>query len=150
MDELIARLRQWQANSLVLYGTAHGFHWNVEGALFPEYHIFFEKVFEDIYASIDEIAEYQRRLGAYAPYTLGEMVSLNTYGDVKSDSTSPIAMSAILLDMMEKMIEEVKDLFDVATAQREQGIANYLADRQDKLQFWAWWLRSNVKTTLNI
>jgi starvation-inducible DNA-binding protein len=149
MNELINRLRQWQANSFVLYSTAHGFHWNVEGVLFTQYHEFFEKIFEDVYLTIDEIAEYQRRLKELAPFTLKDMLSLNTYGDVMTSSTSPVIMSGVLLDMIEKMIEEVKDLFDVATAQREQGIANFCADRQDKLEFWAWWLRSSIKTTTN-
>ena len=147
MNELIMRLRQWQANSVVLYSTAHGFHWNVEGALFTEYHEFFEEIYGDIYATIDTIAEWQRKFQSPAPFTLGEFVNLNTYGDATSPSTSPLVMSEILLTMIEKMIEEVKSLFDSATVQREQGLANFCAERQDKLQFWAWWLRSSIKTT---
>ena len=149
MDELISRLKQWQANSVVLYSTAHGFHWNVEGALFTQYHAFFEQIYTDVYETIDTIAEWQRKLDAPAPFTLGEFVSLNTYGDVTSPSNSPLVMSQILLEMIEKMISDIKDLFDVATSSREQGLANFCADRQDKLEFWAWWLRSSIKTTVN-
>jgi DNA-binding ferritin-like protein len=58
-------------------------------------------------------------------------------------------MSEALLLMIEKMIEDVKSLFDIATANKEQGLANFIADRQDKLQFWAWWLRSSIKSTIN-
>ena len=61
MEELIYRLRQWQANSLVLYSTSHGFHWNVEGALFTQYHAFFKEIYEDVFDSIDTIAEWQRK-----------------------------------------------------------------------------------------
>ena len=43
----------------------------------------------------------------------------------------------------------VKNLFDVATSSREQGLANFCADRQDKLQFWSWWLRSSLKSTIS-
>lgn len=148
MEELIAKLRQWQANSVVLYSTAHGFHWNVEGALFTQYHAFFEEIYSDVYATIDTIAEWQRKFQSPAPFTLNEMVNLNTYGDITSPSASPLAMSGILLSMIEKMIIDVKDLFDVATLEKEQGLANFCADRQDKLQFWAWWLRSSIKTTV--
>lgn len=148
-DDLIHRLQHWQANSFVLYSTAHGFHWNVEGVLFTQYHDFFEKIFEDIYLTIDEIAEYQRKLQSVAPFTLKQMMELTTYGDPVVTTNSPVIMSGILLDMIEKMIEEVKDLFDAATIAREQGIANFCADRQDKLEFWAWWLRSSIKTITN-
>lgn len=149
MEELIARLREWQANSVVLYSTAHGFHWNVEGALFTQYHAFFEEIYTDIYSTIDTIAEWQRKFQSPAPFTLQEMVELNTYSNMITESNSPLIMSQILLMMIEKMIEDVKNLFDVATSSREQGLANFCADRQDKLQFWSWWLRSSLKSTIS-
>jgi starvation-inducible DNA-binding protein len=149
MEELIARLREWQANSFVLYTTAHGFHWNVEGALFTQYHAFFEEIYTDVYSSIDTIAEWQRKLQSPAPFTLQEMLELNTYGGVTSESNSPLILSQVLLNMIEKMIEDLKALFNVATSSGEQGLANFCADRQDKLQFWSWWLRSSLKSTIS-
>jgi starvation-inducible DNA-binding protein len=148
MEELIYRLKQWQANSVVLYNTSHGFHWNVEGALFTQYHAFFEEVYSDIYSTIDTIAEWQRKMQSPAPFTLKQFTDLNTYGDIPMEYTSPLVMSEALLLMIEKMIEDVKSLFDLATANREQGLANFCADRQDKLEFWAWWLRSSIKSTI--
>ena len=150
MEELLARLRQWQADSVVLYSTAHGFHWNVEGALFTQYHAFFEQIYTDIYETIDTIAEWQRKFQSPAPFTLQEMINLNTYGDISLESSSPLAMSQMLLSMIEKMIIDVKNLFDVATQQKEQGLANFCADRQDKLQFWSWWLRSSTKSIITL
>lgn len=147
MEELVAKLKQFQANSFVLYTTAHGFHWNVEGALFTQYHAFFEQIYTDIYETIDTIAEWQRKFDSKAPFTLSEMQSLNTYGDIPNSSASPLIMSATLLSMIELLISEVTSLFDSATQAREQGLANFCADRQDKMQFWAWWLRSSIKTT---
>ena len=149
MEELIYRLRQWQANSFVLYSTAHGFHWNVEGALFTQYHAFFKEIYEDVFNSIDTIAEWQRKLQNPAPFTLQQFTDLNTYGDIPTGYTSPLVMSEALLLMIEKMIEDIKVLFDVATANKEQGLANFAADRQDKLEFWAWGLRSSIKSTIN-
>jgi starvation-inducible DNA-binding protein len=149
MEQLINLLKKFQANSVVLYSTAHGFHWNVEGPLFTQYHEFFEKIYTDIYDSIDVIAEYLRKYNVYAPYTLSDFISNNTYGDVQLDSNSPITMSRELLSMIESMISEVKFLFDQATLQNEQGLANFLAERQDKLEFHAWWLRSSLKQTVN-
>jgi starvation-inducible DNA-binding protein len=149
MEELIYKLKQWQANSLVLYSTSHGFHWNVEGALFTQYHEFFEKIYTDIFESIDTIAEWQRKFQSPAVFTLKQFTDLNTYGDITMVSTSPLAMSESLLFMIEKMIEDVKIIFDIATTNREQGLANFAADRQDKLEFWAWWLRSSIKSTIN-
>jgi len=149
MEELILELKRYQANSVVLYSTAHGFHWNVEGPLFTQYHEFFEQIYTDVYGTIDTIAEWLRKFDVKAPYTLEDFLSSNTYGDTQLDSNSAIIMSRQLLDMITKMISDQKALFDVATLQNEQGLANFLAERQDKLQFWAWWLKSSLKSTFN-
>jgi len=149
MENMIDLLKKLQANSVVLYSTAHGFHWNVEGPLFTQYHDFFEKIYTDIYQSIDAVSEFLRKYNTIAPYTLLDFTSNNTYGDVQVDSNSPISMSKQLLSMIESMISDIKILFDEATLQKEQGLANFLADRQDQLEFHAWWLRSSLKQTVN-
>jgi starvation-inducible DNA-binding protein len=149
MNELVAALKRWQANSVVFYNTAQGFHWNVEGPLFTQYHDFFGEVYADVYATIDKIAEWLRKFDVQAPYTLQDFMASQTYGDVQLDSNSPIAMSRQILAMNEAMILDIKNMFDVATLEREQGLANFLADRQDKHEFWGWWLRSSLKSTIN-
>lgn len=149
MEALINMLKKWQANSVVFYSTAHGFHWNVEGPLFTQYHAFFEQIYTDVYETIDTIAEWLRKFDVVAPYTLTDFVANNTYGDVQLDSNSPITMSRQLLDMNNKMISDIKVMFDEATLQNEQGLANFLAERQDKHQFWGWWLKSSLKQTIN-
>jgi len=149
MEDLLLNLKRWQANSVVFYSTTHGFHWNVEGPLFTQYHAFFEEIYTDVYSTIDTIAEWIRKFNSVAPYTLEDFVSNNDYGDITLDSNSPLAMSRQLLDMNNKMISDIKVIFDMATLQKEQGLANFLADRQDKHQFWGWWLRSSLKQTIN-
>lgn len=149
MSALIDLLKRWQANTVVLKSTAHGFHWNVEGPLFTQYHAFFKEIYEDVDSTIDTISEWLRKFDVVAPYTLGEFMMSSDYGDIQVDSNSPIEMSAKLLSMNDKMIQDIKQMFDLATAQKEQGLANFLADRQDKHEFWGWWLRSSLKTVGN-
>ena len=149
MNELILALKKWQANSVVFYSTAHGFHWNVEGPLFTQYHSFFGEIYSDVYATIDTISEWLRKFDVQAPYTLQDFISAQTYGDMQLESNSPIAMSKQILAMNDAMIADIKNMFGSATLQKEQGLANFLADRQDKHEFWGWWLRSSLKSTIN-
>ena len=149
MEELVFLLKKLQANSVVLYSTAHGFHWNVEGPLFTQYHAFFEEIYTDVYGSIDIVSEWIRKFDSVAPYTLSDFMINSTYGDTQVDSNSPIAMSKQLLDMISTMISDIKTMFTAATLQEEQGLANFLADRQDKLEFWKWWLKASIKPTVN-
>ena len=149
METLINKLKVWQANSVVFYSTAHGFHWNVEGPLFTQYHSFFEEIYSDVYATIDTISEWLRKFDVVAPYTLQDFIANNNYGDVQNESNSPLSFSRQLLAMNDKMISDIKIMFDEATLQKEQGLANFLADRQDKHEFWGWWLKSSLKQTIN-
>ena len=149
MDALINMLKTWQANTVVFKSTAHGFHWNVEGPLFTQYHAFFKEIYEDVDDTIDTVSEWLRKFDVIAPYTLTDFVANNNYGDVQLDSNSPVAMTRQLLTMNDKMISDIKLMFNEATLQEEQGLANFLAERQDKHEFWGWWLRSSLKQTIN-
>ena len=149
MDKIINMLKTWQANTVVFKSTAHGFHWNVEGPLFTQYHAFFKEIYEDVDDTIDTISEWLRKFDVVAPYTLTDFVANSNYGDVQLDSNSPLAMTRQLLAINDKMISDIKVMFDEATLQKEQGLANFLADRQDKHEFWGWWLKSSLKQTIN-
>ena len=64
MQELINALKQYLANTIVYKSAAHGYHWNVEGPLFTQYHEFFKKIYEDVEETIDNhisIFDYQRK-----------------------------------------------------------------------------------------
>lgn len=149
MEEIISLLRQYQANTVVLASTAHGFHWNVEGPLFTEYHEFFGDIYEDVDGTIDEISEWMRKFDVRAPYTLQQFMAAQNFGDVETVSNSPIVMSRMLYLMNEKMISDIKVMFDVATGLKEQGLANFLADRQAAHEKWGWFLRSVMRQTVN-
>ena len=149
MAGLVEALTQYQANSVVYASTAHGFHWNVEGPMFTEFHEFFDEVYTDLDGTLDTISEFLRKLGVKAPYTLEDFIASNNVGDTKIDSTSPIAMTRVLYQINEKFIADIKNMFDIATQNREQGIANYLADRQDQHEKWSWFMRSIMTSTVN-
>jgi len=149
MDGLIALLKQYLANSVVFANTAHGFHWNVEGPLFEEYHELFGDIYEDVDGTIDTIAEWMRKFDVQAPYTLQQFIDSQNFGETLTVSNSPIVMSRMLLIMNDKLVNDIKVLFDGATEMKEQGLANFLADRQAAHQKWGWFLRSSIKQTIN-
>ena len=141
MDELIKELRILLANSVTLYLKASGFHWNVEGENFTQFHDFFGDIYEDVYGAIDPLAENIRKLRAPAPFAIGTLDSLRTIED-KKVTTDPIEMCVDLSDANDYMIECIGRAFAAATKVGEQGIANFLADRDDMHKKWRWQLDS--------
>jgi starvation-inducible DNA-binding protein len=141
---LTDELSELQADVTVLYFTAHGYHWNVEGSDFGQYHSLFKKIYKDIYSSIDPIAENIRKLGEYAPFKLDTLIKLTSLSDSKVD-TNPKAMAKDLLKSNEQVVGKLKSVFDTANEANEQGIANFIAERIDLHQKWSWQLKASTK-----
>ena len=141
---LTDELAELQADVTVLYFKAHGYHWNVEGEDFGQYHELFETIYEDIYSSIDPIAENIRKLGEYAPFKLDTLIKLTSLSDSKVD-TNPKAMAKDLLKNNEQVVGKLKSVFDTANEANEQGIANFIAERIDLHQKWSWQLKASTK-----
>ena len=146
MEELIQALRVLLSDTVSLKFKAHGYHWNVEGDDFPQYHDFFQDIYQDYDGAVDTFAEWIRKLGEYAPYKLSRF---QAFSDVpETDVTSdPVAMSADLLMANDMVTVKLLDTFDLATALRQQALANFLAERQDMHQRWHWMLSAVIKPT---
>lgn len=138
MEQLIESLRQLQADVVKMYTYTHNAHWNVEGILFAEYHALFEKIYDDVYGQIDPISENIRKCGGYTTYPSAPALEVET---------SPRALTMHIEMLNEVVINQLKHTFVIANGLGEQGVANYVADRIDKHQFWAWWLKASLASS---
>jgi starvation-inducible DNA-binding protein len=141
---LSKELSELLGDQVVFYLRAHGYHWNVEGESFSQYHDLFEDIYSDVYSSIDPTAENIRKLDEYAPFKLDTLIKLSSLGDSKVP-TNPRAMAKDLLEANEKVIAKIRSTFNTAVEKDEQAIANFLADRLDMHQKWAWQLKASTK-----
>ena len=144
VPDLNEELTELLADVVSFYFRAHGAHWNVKGADFSEYHKLFLKIYEDVYESIDPIAENLRKLGSLAPFTLGSFLALRSIDDAPTTLQDPIALANDLLAANDIVLDELSDAFDCATAYNQQGVANFLAGRIDQHQFWKWQLTASL------
>ena len=123
---------------------AKQFHWNVEGPDFGQLHAFFDAIYTDVDGATDPTAEYIRTLGEYAPGSFERFVELS---QISGQTKIPRArlMLEELLANNGQMIELLNNVFEVATAENKQGIANFIAERLDAHEKHAWMLRSYLK-----
>ena len=120
------------------------FHWNVEGDNFPQYHDFFGNLYEEVYSSVDKIAEYIRTLDTFAPGSLSRYAELTIIED-QLKVPRPNLMFAELLSDNGKMIDLLNICFKSAEEENKQGIANFIAERLDAHEKHSWMLRSILK-----
>ena len=123
---------------------SQNFHWNVEGSNFPQYHAFFDTLYNDVNDTIDKIAEYIRILGHYTPGSLSRYSELSIIQDQTKIPRAELMFAESYQDC-ELMIQLVAAMFDEATAEKQQGIANYMAELQDLYAKKAWFIRSTLK-----
>lgn len=133
------------ADVVSFYFRAHGYHWNVEGEDFAQYHELFEEIYSDVYGSIDPIAENIRKLGDYAPFRLERFADLANIPGTGSAKADPKTLAKDLLKANDYLVDKLKDVYETADKEREFAIANFLADRLDMHQKWAWQLKASVK-----
>lgn len=144
MDQLIQQLKVILGTNFALYFKAHGFHWNVEGSDFSEYHNFLGELYTSIFNNTDLIAEKIRMLDAYAPGSLLRMMEL---ADIEEATIipSPISMLAELKRDNDRFIVHLRAGIVAADQAGEPAVGNFLQDLLDQHQKHAWMLRSFIK-----
>jgi len=141
---LVDNLKILLASTETFSLKSRNFHWNIEGSDFPQYHAFYDSLYNDTYETVDKIAEYIRVLNSYAPASLTRYAELTIIEDQTKIPRAELMFVETQQDI-EKMIELVIAMFDVATQERQQGIANYMAELQDFYGKKAWMVRSILK-----
>lgn len=143
MDELHKSLKIAFASEFSFYLKAHNFHWNVTGPFFTQLHQLFGGIYEEVYGSIDQFAEEIRSAGAFVPASYTRFSMLSEIDD-ETNIPDDADMIAILLEDSDKMVKILKFVFDIATAQGEDGLANFLAERMDAHRKHSWMLRATI------
>ena len=87
------------ADTWVLYGKTHGFHWNVTGPMFNSLHGMFDTQYNELWDSLDEIAERIRALGMAAPFGDSTLTKL---ASIQEAAAIPAAM-----DMVQQLMADL-------------------------------------------
>lgn len=132
------------ADATVMYHRAHGFHWNVIGPDFPEWHAKFEEIYDDVWESLDGIAENIRKIGGTAPFRLGALASIASVSDDLVVDFTPPALVADLLATNAGVLASLNTAYQVASAANQQGVVNFLAGRIEMHDKWAWQLSASL------
>jgi starvation-inducible DNA-binding protein len=141
---LIDELKKVHADAFTFYLKAHYYHWNVEGPNFPQYHDFLQNLYQEVFASVDSIAELIRTLDSYAPGTLTRLKELTSIEET-DDVPDAMTMMSRLLQENNILRASLLTAYRTAESTGEVGISNFLQDRIQAHEKHAWMLRSILK-----
>jgi starvation-inducible DNA-binding protein len=145
--DLVAALKTLQADIVTAYFQIHGYHWNVEGALFPEMHSKFLEVYEDIYGSIDDVSEMLRKLDTPAPHMLEQFIENRNISSVYFGNAARDQIESFLISN-EIIINDIRNAHRIADEVGQIGIASDLEIRESMHQKWNWQLSSTIKKSV--
>lgn len=131
--------------AFAIYVKTHAFHWNVEGVNFPQLHKLFNDQYEEIWGSLDDIAEHLRTLDAYTPMSMERFMALS---EVESASPAPMSAPDMVIELMndhETMRAVLKAAINAAKEVDEEGIVNFLGGRLEAHAKHRWMLRATAK-----
>jgi starvation-inducible DNA-binding protein len=144
MDELSQALKIVLANHYAFSLKAQNFHWNVEGPDFKQYHELFGDIYEEVYGSVDTIAERVRTIGFYTPGSFRRYLELSQIEDQVEIPNSRSMIEKLLADIS-VVQTSIKVCYDLAEQNSNHGLSNLMAERQDAFAKHAWMLTATLK-----
>lgn len=139
------------ADTYGLYLATHNYHWNVEGSNFVSLHNLFGDQYNELFLSIDIIAEHIRTLDSYAmPFEGDEIIHIlkaasnatNKEVDVNAKATR---MVHNLIDMNESVIASCQSAKEKAHSEKDDETVDLMVTRITAHQKALWMLRSVIK-----
>ena len=143
MTDLINKLTDVFNTNFVAYYRTHVSHVNITGRNFYSDHKLLQKIYEELQADVDTIAEFLRTLAAVMPESLGVVVDGSKIADLDVYGTADELLQSVLTDLT-SLISLYRELEEEAELAEEDQIGNFAQDRETVLTKFSWMLRSTL------
>lgn len=144
MDKLIEAMKVYFATNFQYYTKAHGYHVNVVGPNFFQYHKLLEDIYDDAQDNIDTIAEKIRALHAVVPFSLTRITELSEIEDA-DDAPKALDMISELLEDTNILMDIIREAHELAESEGDYGLLNYLEQRMDDHSKFIWMLKATLQ-----
>lgn len=140
-ERIAEGLARLLADTATLYFKTHGYHWNVTGPSFVSLHTLFEEQYQNLYGSIDGIAERIRALGYRAPGSYRELAKLTSVPEAEGTPSAEEMVQDLALGH-EQIARSVHELLSVSDTAGDYPTTDLLSERATFHEKAAWMLRS--------
>lgn len=128
------------ADAYVLYVKTKNFHWHVAGPNFRDYHLMLDEQADQIFASIDPLAERVRKLGHKTIHSLAEILTLTSLDENTAGYVSPYDMLIELLNDNKSVAKAMRDAHKVCDDNDDVATASLLEVYIDETERRTWFL----------
>lgn len=139
-DAIVTGLQKQVANAFILYLNYKHYHWQTFGPLFRDLHRLFDEFAEEVYLTIDEMAERIRMIGQNPVSRIEEFLQT---ASIKSaaQSTDMREMIREADENSKQIIKEMREAIKIADDNDDPGTADVLTRFVQIHEKQEWWLR---------
>lgn len=128
------------ADAFALYTKTKNFHWHLAGSHFRDFHLLFDEQADQIFDSIDSMAERVRRVGGTTIRSISHISQLQTIHDNNDEFVPAGEMIRILMEDNQQIAKRQRDAIEVCEKHRDSVTANALQEILDDTERRKWFL----------
>lgn len=128
------------ADAFALYIKTKNYHWHMSGRHFRDYHLLLDEQADQIFATIDPLAERVRKLGENTIRSVAHIAQLQRVKDNDEDFVAPKDMLVDLMNENKKMAKAMRDAHKVADDAEDVATASLLEVYIDETERRVWFL----------
>ncbi len=128
------------ADFFALYVKTKNFHWHLAGSHFRDYHLLFDEHADQIFDSIDILAERVRRLGGTTIRSISHISELQTIEDDNNDFVPAGAMLKHLMEDNAHLARSQREAHEVCEKNRDVATASLIEIMIDEAERRKWFL----------
>lgn len=140
--QTIVVLENVLANSYALLIKTQNYHWNVAGENFKSLHELFEVQYNDLFESVDLIAERLRALGHKVDASFDAFAKLSA-GKKANKNAASAEMIKDLINDNEALVKVLKAGIKTAQDENDEGTADIFITRIKALEKAVWMLEAS-------
>ncbi len=139
-DAIAQALNPLIADAFALYVKTKNFHWHLSGRHFRDYHLLFDEQADQIFATIDVLAERVRKLGGLTLHSIGEINQLQNVEDDNDLFVEPREMVRRLMEDNQNYAARMLAAHEVCDNYKDVATASILEIFLDETERRVWFL----------
>lgn len=144
--EISEALNRLLADTFALYLKTKNFHWHISGPHFRSYHLLFDEQAQEIYDTVDPIAERVRKLGGMTLRSIGDITRHQTLKDNDANFVSADQMLRELMEDNKSCIAAMREIHELCDKHNDVATASLLENYIDATEKRNWFLFEASRT----
>ena len=140
VDKIVTALNGLVADAFALYVKTKNFHWHLSGPHFRDYHVMLDEQADQIFATIDPLAERVRKIGGTTLRSIGHISKLQSLKDSDAVRVPPLDMVKELLSDNKLVAKSMREAHALCDDNEDVATASLLEVYIDETERRMWFL----------